>query len=83
MYFQAWLQTTVDSQNLCFYSYLAKIQYPDTPVDGAMITLMSSFLKRNITIIAPGGRWAAMETVDDIVLAYIGEDQFVKTQVGK
>lgn len=41
----------LDKQGLSFYTYLAKLEKVDTPVDGATIVMMSAFLRRNITVI--------------------------------
>lgn len=84
-FFQSWLDPLLESSDVCFYSYLARHQTPEIPVDGIIVTLMSAMIQRNITILHQDFQWTVDNMEDDIVMAYIGDNVFVQTKrdVGK
>lgn len=77
------MDPVLETQTLCFYSYLSRQQFSDTFVDGILVAMMSAYLKRNITLISPNFTWSADEGSWDIVIGYLGDNIFVQTQVGK
>lgn len=81
--FQSWIQDELNTQKLQFYAYLQRIETEDCPVDGAQVMLLSVMLCRNITIISAEGVWSADPMVArDIVVVYLGDQQFTSAQVG-
>ena len=55
-----------------------------TLLDSFQIVMMAHYMGRNITLIYGGGDHWSTETgmVEDIVLIYKGENEFIPTEVG-
>ena len=53
-------------------------------LDSFQIVMMAHYLGRNITLVYGGGDHGSIETgmVEDIVLIYKGENEFIPTEVG-
>ena len=68
------------------YSWIARNCKSGSPVDGATIVLMSMLLNKNITIVSfgdPAIYRVDNDQLDQIVLGYFGQQEFVPADVGK
>ena len=85
-HFQKWLEDTLAERNMDFFTYINRLVNQKTlpEPDGAIIVLMSAMLDRDITLVHQKGTWHSdCSTNHNIVLAYIGHNQYYPTQVGK
>ena len=67
-----------------FYSYLADVEKPGSPIHPTLPLLMSMYLQRKITVVCGKNRWDSDQSTSsaDIVIAFFSRTYMV-TKVGK
>ena len=81
---QEWAIGILTQQKKSFLDYCSANMKDVTLLDSFQIVMMAHYMGRNITLIYGGGdHWSTeMGMVEDIVLIYKGENEFIPTEVG-
>ena len=81
---QEWAIGILTQQKKSFLDYCSANMKDVTLLDSFQIMMMAHYMGRNITLIYGGGDHWSTETgmVEDIVLIYKGENEFIPTEVG-
>ena len=81
---QEWAIGILTQQKKSFLDYCSANMKDVTLLDSFQIVMMAHYMGRNITLIYGGGDHWSTETgmVEDIVLIYKGENEFIPTEVG-
>ena len=81
---QEWANGILAQQKKSFLDYCSANMKDVTLLDSFQIVMMAHYMGRNITLIYGGGdHWSTkMGMVEDIVLIYKGENEFIPTEVG-
>ena len=81
---QEWANGILAQQKKSFLDYCSANMKDVTLLDSFQIVMMAHYMGRNITLIYGGGDHWSTETgmVEDIVLIYKGENEFIPTEVG-
>ena len=81
---QEWANGILAQQKKSFLDYCSANMKDVTLLDSFQIMMMAHYMGRNITLIYGGGDHWSTETgmVEDIVLIYKGENEFIPTEVG-
>ena len=81
---QEWASGILTQQKKSFLDYCSVNMKDVTLLDSFQIVMMAHYMGRNITLIyGAGDHWSTeMGMVEDIVLIYKGENEFIPTEVG-
>ena len=79
-----WANGILAQQKKSFLDYCSANMKDVTLLDSFQIVMMAHYMGRNITLIYGGGDHWSTETgmVEDIVLIYKGENEFIPTEEG-
>ena len=80
---QEWASGVIAQQKKSFLDYCSVNMKDVTLLDSFQIMMMANYMGRNITLIYGAGDHWSTETgmVEDIVLIYKGENEFIPTEV--
>ena len=81
---QDWASGVLAQQKKSFLDYCSVNMKDVILLDSFQIMMMANYMGRNITLIYGAGDHWSTETgmVEDIVLTYKGENEFIPTEVG-
>ena len=81
---QEWVSGVLVQQKKSFLDYCSVNMKDVTLLDSFQIVMMANYMGRNITLIYGAGDHWSTETgmVEDIMLIYKGENEFIPTEIG-
>ena len=83
--FQSWLESYCREWQSDTFTWIARNAKVGNAVNGATLVMLSTILKRNITVVSymePYVWYADPDKPMDIIFAYFGSQKFVSAEVG-